>query len=88
MRPTVRVNHVVVYAAPNGAAYIARKQIYASHYFEGELELLALFNAGAPGAPPATYLITVRRYRFDNLPGGILNVRGRVRSHMVDQTRR
>ena len=24
------------------------------------------------------YVVSVRRYRFDNLPGGILNIRGRV----------
>lgn len=87
MRPTLVVDHVVVYTPPNGTAFIARKQLYASHYFEGRLDLLAVIEAGAPGGPPVTYLITVRRFRFDYLPGGILNVRGRVRSHLVEATR-
>jgi hypothetical protein len=82
-RPTLLVHHVVVYAPPNGTAFIARKQIYASHYFEGALELQAVVDAVAPGAAPVSYLITVRRFRFDYLPRGILNIRGRVRSQLV-----
>ena len=87
MRPTLMVNHVVVAAPPTGTAFVARKLIYASHFFEAGLELLAIMETGAAGTAPATYLITVRRFRFDYLPGGILNVRGRVRSHLVDATR-
>ena len=82
-RPTLLVHHVVVHAPPNGIAFIARKQLYASHYFEGALELLAVVDAAVPNAAPVSYLITVRRFRFDYLPGGILNVRGRVRSQLV-----
>jgi hypothetical protein len=93
LRPTLTVNHVVAYAPPAGAsagALVARKQIYASHYFEGALELLAVVGAdGADGASraPGAYLLTVRRFRFDHLPGGLLNIRGRVRRQMVDATR-
>jgi hypothetical protein len=87
MRPTLMVDHVVVYAPPNGTAFIARKQIYANHYFEGGLELLAVIEGEASGGAPTTYLITVRRFRFDYLPGGILNVRGRVRNHVIEGTR-
>jgi len=32
-------------------------------------------------------VLTVRRFRFDNLPGGLLNIRGRVRKQLVDATR-
>jgi hypothetical protein len=87
MRPTLTVNHVVVYAPPNGVAFIARKQLYASHYFEGGLELLAVVDVATAGDPPTSYLITVRRFRFDALPGGFLNVRGRVRSQLLEATR-
>lgn len=91
MRPTLTVNHVVTYLPPTGTAFVAKKQLYASHYFEGGLELLALVDAGVPfsaaGAAPNMYLITVRRFRFDYLPTGFFNIRGRVRSHMVDATR-
>ena len=92
MRPTLTVNHVVAYAPPNGPAFIARKQLYATHYFEGALQVLAVVDGGALAAPPSaepmTYLVTVRRFRFDALPGGIMNVRGRVRSQLLDATRR
>ena len=87
---TLTINHVVVYATPSPdsrAAFIARKQIYANHYFEGAFELLAAVDAGASGSQSGAYLVTVRRFRFDHLPGGLLNIRGRVRSGMVDATR-
>jgi hypothetical protein len=38
-------------------------------------------------ASPGPDRIPDRRFPFDYLPGGILNVRGRVRNHMVDATR-
>jgi len=91
MRPTLTVNHVVAYAPPTGPAFVVRKQIYATHYFEGALQVLAVVDGGALAAPPSatpmTYLVTVRRFRFDALPGGILNVRGRVRNQLLDATR-
>ena len=87
MRPTLMIDHVVVYAPPNEAAFIVRKQVYANHYTEGGLELLAVLD-GNPSAPaPTTRLIAVRRFRFDYLPVGFFNVRGRVRSRLVDATR-
>jgi hypothetical protein len=91
MRPTLTVNHVMAYAPPDGPAFVVRKQIYATHYFEGGLQVLAVVDGSALAAPPSatpmTYLVTVRRFRFDALPGGILNVRGRVRSQLLDATR-
>ena len=87
MRPTLVIDHLVVYAPPNEPAFIARKQVYANHYTEGAFELLAVLD-GDPSAPaPATRLIVVRRFRFDRLPVGLFNVRGRVRSRLVDATR-
>jgi hypothetical protein len=84
LRPTLTVNHVVIYSPPTGAAVIARKQIYANHYFEGALELLTV----APDPTESrSYLILVRRLRFDNLPGGLFNIRRRVRNKMIDITR-
>ena len=67
--------------------FVARKQIYASLYFEGAFELLAIVNAGEPTGAPGAYILSVRRFRFDNLPGGLFNIRGRVRKQMLDQTR-
>ena len=90
LRPTLTLNHLVVYAAPGrgtGAAFVARKQIYASHYFEAALELLAIVDGDGATGEPRTYLLTMRRFRFDALPGGLFNIRGRVRRQLVDATR-
>jgi hypothetical protein len=87
LRPTLTLDHVVVYPSSPGTTVIARKQVYASHYFDSAVEFLAVASAGAqPGAAPI-YLVTLRRFRFDNLPGGVLNVRGRVRDGVVAATR-
>ena len=86
LRPTLTLSHVVMYTPPTGVAVIAKKQLYASHYFEGAFELLAaVVDERAPS--PTTYLLTVRRYRFDNLPGGLFNIRNRVRNQIRDMTR-
>jgi hypothetical protein len=87
LRPTLTLNHLVAYSPAPGLTLVARKQIYASHYFEGAFELLGVVDAPGLASGPGVYLITVRRYRFDNLPGGILNIRGRVRDAFLDQTR-
>jgi hypothetical protein len=87
LRPTLTLNHLVAYTPTSGATIIARKQIYASHYLEGAFELLAVVDAPASDNGAGVYLLTVRRYRFDNLPGGLLNVRGRVRDAFLNQTR-
>lgn len=87
VRPTLTLNHVVVYAPPGGTAFVARKQIYASHYFEGGFELLAVVDAGAAGGQSGVWLLALRRFRFDSLPTGVLNVRGRVREQLVEATR-
>jgi hypothetical protein len=88
VRPTLTLNHIVVYPSTTGTTLIAKKQLYASHYFDGAFELLAVASAGSGGGAPATYLMTVRRFRFDNLPGGVMNVRGKVRDGLVETTRK
>jgi hypothetical protein len=87
MRPMLTVSHATLYTTPGGVLIMARKQLYASHYFEGALELLAAVDAGVADGGPATYLLLVRRVRFDNLPGGLLDVRGRVRDQLLETTR-
>ena len=83
MRPTFTLTHATVYAFRSGAPVVARKLLYANHYLEGAVELLAAVPA-PPGADGrGLYLLSLRRYRFDNLPGGILNIRGRVRDRLI-----
>ena len=88
LRPTFTLTHMVVYTPPSGTPLIARKQIYASHYFEGAFELLAAFDASSATGQAGMYLVSVRRYRFDNLPsGGFFNIRGRARNALADLVR-
>ena len=78
LRPILSVTHQVVYTPAElpGMTLVASKQIYADHYFEAALDLTAAIDRIPVGN--SIYLVVLRRYRFDNLPGGILNIRGRA----------
>jgi hypothetical protein len=78
LRRTLNVNHIVVYTPPDvGMTLVATKQIYAKHYFEAAFDLMSVIDREP--ATAGSYLIVLRRYRFDNLPsGGLLNIKGRV----------
>jgi hypothetical protein len=82
LRPILSVTHLVLYTPPElpGLTLLAAKQIYANHYFETALDLTAAIDRN-----PGIYLLVLRRYRFDNLPGGILNIRGRAINALRDQ---
>ena len=82
LRPILSVTHLVVYTPAElpGMTLAAAKQIYADHYFETAVDLTAVVDRN-----PGTYLVVLRRYRFDNLPGGILNIRGRAIGALRDQ---
>jgi len=82
LRPILSVTHLVVYTPPElpGMTLAAAKQIYADHYFEAAVDLTAVVDRN-----PGVYLVVLRRYRFDNLPGGILNIRGRAIGALRDQ---
>jgi len=83
LRPILSVTHQVVYTPPElpGMTLVTAKQIYANHYFEAAVDL----TAAVERAPSSIYLVVLRRYRFDNLPGGILNIRGRAINALRDQ---
>src|SRR6266511_1457517 len=82
LRPILSVTHLVVYTPPElpGVTLAAAKQIYADHYFETAVDLTCIVDRN-----PGIYLLVLRRYRFDNLPGGILNIRGRAIGALRDQ---
>src|SRR6266576_792496 len=82
LRPILSVTHLVVYTPAElpGMTLAASKQIYANHYFEAVIDLTAVVARN-----PGSYLVVLRRYRFDNLPGGILNIRGRAIGALRDQ---
>ena len=85
LRPTLTVNHVVQYVSTRSprAVFLARKQLYASHYFDGGFEQLAIVDLGREG----TWLFTVRSFRFDQLSSGPLNLRGRVQGRLQEALR-
>ena len=88
LRPILSVTHLVVYTPPElpGVTLVAAKQIYANHYFEAALDLTCVVDRQGPDGRPGSYLLVLRRYRFDNLPsGGLLNIRGRAVGALRDQ---
>lgn len=82
LRPILSVTHYVVYTPAElaGITLVAAKQIYANHYFETALDLSCAVERGS-----GIYLLVLRRYRFDNLPGGIVNIRGKAIGALRDQ---
>jgi hypothetical protein len=81
LRPILSVTHQVVFTPPElpGMTLIAAKQIYADHYFEAAVDLTSIVDGqGRDDGRPASYLLIFRRYRFDNMPGGLLNIRGKA----------
>jgi hypothetical protein len=83
LRPILSVTHLVAYTPPElpGMTLLAAKQIYANHYFEAAVDLTAAVDRSAA----SVYVVVLRRYRFDNLPGGILNIRGKAIGALRDQ---
>ena len=89
LRRTLSLTHQAIYTPPEFPAMtvIASKQIYATHYFEAALDLTSVIERDQPSGRAGSYVIVLRRYRFDNLPsGGILNIRGRVINNLRSNT--
>jgi hypothetical protein len=86
MKPTTRLNHVIVYPATPAAAaqgirsVVATSQVYANHYFSATLELRTVVDDPAqPGR--RFYLFYTTKSRVSGLTGFIgLLIRGKVRS--------
>jgi hypothetical protein len=76
LKPTIRINHVVIAERPN-AAIIVSKLIYATHYVRGALEVRILLPDPARGR--GFWLLAEYRMRPDGLSGmsGRM-IRGRV----------
>ena len=77
LKPTIRINHVVVAEDPSGAI-VASKMLYASHYFWTALELRVLVRDPARGK--GFWFVTEGRSRSDGLSGFVGRfVRGKAR---------
>ena len=71
-KPTISVYHVTLWRDPRnpGRAVVCSKRIYASHYFQSGLDLVALVDA--PSGEKAFYLMDLHRVRIDP-PTGMLS---------------
>ena len=81
-KPVVSITHVAILHRPS-RVFIASKQIYASHYFDGSLGLTVAADPDNP-ARRGMYLAYMNRSRIDALGGmfgGLLRaiLRGRLR---------
>ena len=73
LKPTVRVNHVIIYplpGRPSGVSHIiAIKQLYASHYFNTALELRFLVDDERSADRRGFSLLSLTRSRIDGTSG-------------------
>ena len=73
LKPTIRVNHVIMYPladSPLGVSHvIAIKQLYASHYFHTTLELRFLVGDDRSAIRHDFYLLSITRSRSDGMTG-------------------
>ena len=87
LKPTVRVNHGIVYhvSGPAHRVYVlALKQLYATHYFQTAVDLSFCVQRSNASAEDGFYLITVKASRQAGLSGVKGNL---VRTIAVDKTR-
>ena len=85
MKPTIRVNHAVIYhvkAQGRDVSVVAIKQLYASHYFHTALDLSVC--VADPSAPGGFYLLTLKGSEQDGLTGFKGSI---LRQVVVDKTR-
>ncbi len=87
MKPTIRVNHAVIYSArasDRALSTVAIKQLYASHYFHTALDLSVCVDDMASPGPRGFYLLTIKGSEQEGLTG----VKGAMlRKIVVDKTR-
>jgi hypothetical protein len=85
LKPTIRVNHAVLYNVTTQGrdiSVVAIKQLYASHYFHTALDLSVC--VADPSAPGEFYLLTLKASEQDGLTG----IKGSIlRNVVVDKTR-
>ena len=87
LKPTIRLNHAVVYrtrAGDRDAAVVAIKQLSASHYFHTALDVSVCLADAAPGAARGYYLLTLKASEQEGLTGFKGSI---LRKVVVDKTR-
>ena len=72
LRPTIRVNHAVVYrgrAEGSDFGVVAIKQLYATHYFHTALDLSVCVEDAAGRRSDGFYLLTIKGSQQEGLTG-------------------
>jgi len=90
LKPVLEVNERSMYSSPAHPeqSWMTTKLLYASHYFESQIDLITVADAEPGSAGPASYLVIVRRQKFDDLPsGGLFNIRGKAVKKLRDALR-
>ena len=87
MKPTIRVNHAVIYRGQTQGrdfGAVAIKQLYASHYFHTALDMSVCVDDGAATTPHGFYLLTLKGSEQEGLTGFKGSM---IRKIVVDKTR-
>jgi hypothetical protein len=88
LKPVISVTHVTIYQLPD-QAWIASKQIYASHYFDASLAVTLVFDDPGDRSGNTVYLAYVNRSRIDLLGGAFSGLaRSMVRGRLEDGMRK
>lgn len=90
LKPTLEVLERSMYSSPahSGESWMTSKLLYASHYFESQLDFITAIDAPSSSGMSAVYLVVLRRSKFDDLPsGGLFNIRGKVVKKLRDALR-
>src|SRR5262245_12571229 len=87
MKPTIRVNHGVIYHTgdpAHGISAVAIKQLYASHYFHTALDVSVCVSDKEKPQRRGFYLLTLKSSEQDGLTGAKGSI---LRKVAVDKTR-
>jgi hypothetical protein len=87
LKPTIRVNHGVIYSAGDsngGVSAVAIKQLYASHYFHTALDVSVCLTDASRPERRGFYLMTLKSSEQDGLTGPKGSI---LRKIVVDKTR-
>ncbi len=87
MKPTIRVNHAVIYqtrAEDRSMSAVAIKQLYASHYFHTALDLSVCVSDSAKPGSRGFYLMTIKGSEQEGLTGAKGSI---LRKIVLDKTK-
>ncbi len=90
LKPLLEVLERSMYSSPArpDVNWMTTKLLYASHYFESQLDFMTVADAPSSPGSRGMYIVVLRRSKFDDLPsGGLFNIRGRAVRKLRDALR-